>query len=388
MLPRRRHLEAIEEKLGHHPVVAIIGARQVGKTTLARQLAERWQGPVTVFDLEDPGDLARLNEPKLALEPLEGLVVIDEIQSRPDLFPLLRVLVDRPENGARFLVLGSAAPELLQQSSESLAGRILYHPLHGLNLDEVGSDTLGDLWLRGGFPRSTLAASLSESVAWRRGFVQTFLERDLPNLGVKVPPPMLRRMWSMLAHYHGQVWNASELARAFGVSSQTVRRYLDLLTATFVVRQLPPWYENLGKRQVKSPKIYIADSGMLHTLLEAPTREDLERHPKIGASWEGFALNEVMTRLGARAEECYFWAAHTGGELDLLVVRGLERRGFEFKRTDSPRSTKSMHAALKNLRLDRIDVIHPGSITFPITEHLRAVSLARIEEDIEPLAGL
>ncbi len=388
MLARHRHLAAVEEMLGHHPVVAIIGARQVGKTTLARQIVARREGPVTVFDLEDPTDLARLHQPKLALEPLEGLVVIDEVQSQPELFPLLRVLVDRPDNPARFLVLGSAAPELLQQSSESLAGRILYHPLNGLSLDEVGLDTLNDLWLRGGFPRSTLAASLQESVAWRRGFVQTFLERDLPNLGVKVPPPMLRRLWSMLAHYHGQVWNAAELARAFGVSSATVRRYLDLLTATFVVRQLQPWFENLGKRQVKSPKIYIADSGMLHTLLEVSTGAELERHPKIGASWEGFALNEVVTRLGARPEECYFWAAHTGGELDLLVVRGLERRGFEFKRTDSPRSTKSMYSALENLKLERLDVVYPGDHTFPMSGRMRAVGLSRLLEDIDPLQGL
>ena len=388
MLDRQRHLAAVEEMLGHHPVVAIIGARQVGKTTLARQLVARRSDPVTIFDLEDPNDLARLRQPKLALEHLEGLAVIDEVQSRPELFPVLRVLVDRPGNPARFLILGSASPELLQQSSESLAGRILYHQLNGLALDEVGLDALNDLWLRGGFPRSTLAASLRESVAWRRGYARTFLERDLPNLGVKIPPLMLRRFWSMLAHYHGQVWNAAELARAFGIASSTVRRYLDLLTSTFVVRQLPPWFENLGKRQVKTPKIYIVDSGMLHILLEIGTRADLERHPKIGASWEGFALHEVATRLGARTEECYFWAAHTGGELDLLVVRGLERRGFEFKRTDSPRPTRSMHSALANLGLDRIDVVYPGRHTFPMGERIRAVALSRLFEDIEPLRGL
>ena len=374
--------------LGHHPVVAIIGARQVGKTTLSRQLVGRRQGPVTVFDLEDPTDLARLRHPKLALEPLEGLVVIDEVQSRPELFPVLRVLVDRPGNPARFLILGSASPDLLQQSSESLAGRILYHELDSLKLDEVGLDFLDDLWLRGGFPRSVLAASLSESVEWRRGFVRTFLERDLPKLGVKIPALTLRRFWSMLAHYHGQIWNAAEIARAFGIASSTVRRYLDLLTSTFVVRQLPPWFENLGKRQVKTPKIYVADSGMLHTLLEVSTRDDLERHPKIGASWEGFALSEVVTRLGARTEECYFWAAHTGGELDLLVVRGQRRRGFEFKRTDSPRPTRSMHSALENLKLDQIDVVYPGQHTFAMSEKIRAVALSRLFDDIEPLGGL
>ncbi len=388
MLLRERHLTAVEEMLGHHPVVAIIGARQVGKTTLSRQLIARRQDSVTVFDLEDPNDLARLRQPKLALEPLEGLVVIDEVQSRPELFPVLRVLVDRPDNPARFLILGSASPDLLQQSSESLAGRILYYELGGLRLDEVGADALDDLWLRGGFPRSALAASLSESVTWRRGFVRTFLERDLPNLGVKIPPLTLRRFWSMLAHYHGQLWNAAEIARAFGVASTSVRRYLDLLTSTFVVRQLPPWFENLGKRQVKTSKIYIADSGVLHTLFEIGTREDLERHPKIGASWEGFALHEVVTRLGARTEECYFWAAHTGGELDLLVIRGQRRRGFEFKRTDSPRPTRSMRSALDNLKLDRIDVVYPGRHTFAMDERIRALALSRLFEDLEPLGGL
>ncbi len=388
MLTRERHLAAVEEMLGHHPVVAIIGARQVGKTTLSRQLIAQHTEPVTVFDLEDPNDLARLRQPKLALEPLAGLVVIDEVQTHPELFPVLRVLVDRPDNPARFLILGSASPDLLQQSSESLAGRILYHELDGLTLDEVGLERLDELWLRGGFPRSTLAASLAESAAWRRGFVRTFLERDLPRLGVKIPPLTLRRFWSMLAHYHGQTWNGTELARAFAIAGSTVRRYLDLLTSTFVVRQLPPWYENLGKRQVKAPKVYIADSGLLHTLLEIGSRDDLERHPKIGASWEGFALHEVVTRLGARTEECYFWAVHTGGELDLLVVRGQRRRGFEFKRSDSPRTTRSMHSALENLKLDRIDVIHPGRHTFPLGERIRAVALSRLFEDLEPLGGL
>ncbi len=388
MLIRERHLTAVEEMLSHHPVAAIVGARQVGKTTLSRQLIARQRRPVTVFDLEDPGDLARLHQPKLALESLEGLVVIDEVQSQPELFPILRVLVDRPDNPARFLILGSASPDLLQQSSESLAGRILYHELGGLNLDETGIDSLHDLWLRGGFPRSILADSLTESVRWRRGFVRTFLERDLPNLGVRIPPLTLRRFWSMLAHYHGQVWNAAEIARAFGIGSSTVRRYMDLLTSTFVVRQLPPWFENLGKRQVKTPKIYIADSGLLHTLFEISTRDDLERHPKIGASWEGFALNEVVTRLGARSEECYFWAVHTGGELDLLIVRGQHRRGFEFKRTDSPRPTRAMHSALESLKLDRIDVVHPGQHTFAMNEKMRAVALSRLFEDLEPLKGL
>jgi hypothetical protein len=366
-------------------VVAILGARQVGKTTLARELARRGPGDATHFDLEDPEDLRRLEDAKLALRDLRGLVVIDEVQRRPDLFPVLRVLADRPEHPARFLVLGSASPDLLEQSSESLAGRIVYHELGGFALDEVGPGALPTLWLRGGFPRSYLSGTDAESMEWRRAFVRTFLERDLPQLGVRIPAPTLHRFWSMLAHYHAQTWNGSELARALDVSQPTVRRYLDLLTAALVVSQLAPWHENIGKRQVKAPKVYIRDSGLLHALLALATRADLERHPKVGASWEGFALAEVVTRLGALPEECFFWATHSGAELDLLVIRGSLRFGFELKRTTTPRLTASMRSALADLRLDRLDVIHAGERTFPIAERARAVPLQRIWEDLEPL---
>jgi predicted AAA+ superfamily ATPase len=313
-------------------------------------------------------------------------VVFDEVQRRPDLFPILRVLADRPELPARFLVLGSAGPDLLRQTSESLAGRIFYHELEGLALDEVGVDALGQLWLRGGLPRSFLAGSDADSNEWRQGFIRTFLERDLVELGIRIPSLTLRRFWTMIAHYHGQVWNGSEFARAFGVAGTTVARYLDILSAALVVRQLPPWYENLQKRQVRSPKVYIADSGVLHSLLNLGTRFDLEGHVKVGASWEGFGIAEVANRLGARAEECFFWATHAGAELDLLVVRGRRRLGFEFKYSDAPRPTRSMYSALADLQLDRLDVVHAGEHTYPLAEGIRALALSRLWTDLEPLA--
>jgi predicted AAA+ superfamily ATPase len=385
MIQRTRHLRRVEHLLAHHPVVALLGARQVGKTTLARQIMARGEEPATRFDLEDPDDLARLDEPKLALAHLEGLVVIDEVQRRPELFPILRVLVDRPSSKARFLILGSASPGLLRQSSETLAGRIVHHELDGLALDEVGRDQADDLWLRGGFPRSFLASSIEDSADWRRAFIRTFLERDIQELGIQIPGTTLDRFWTMLAHYHGQLWNGAELARAFGVAATTVRRYLDLLTGALVVRQLAPWHENLSKRQVRSPKVYVADTGLLHTLLGIETRESLERHPKVGASWESFMLREAVLRVGARPEECFFWATHAGAELDLLVVRGQRRLGFEIKRTTAPSVTRSMHAARESLRLDRLDLIHAGEHTFPLAPNIRAVGAARLREDIEAL---
>ncbi len=366
-------------------MVGLLGARQTGKTTLAQALIEgRDRGSVR-FDLEDPDDLARLTEPKLALGRLEGLVVIDEVQRRPDLFPVLRVLVDRPGSLARFLILGSASPDLLRQGSESLAGRIAFHQLAGFALDEVGTNACDRLWLRGGFPRSFLAVSDGESAQWLRSFVQTFIERDLPQLGSQVPALTLHRFWRMLAHHHAQVWNGAEIGRALGVSGSTVRRYLDLLAGALVVRLLPPWHENLAKRQVKAPKVYIADTGLLHSLLGIETRDELDSHPKVGASWEGLVLNELVTHLGARSDECFFWATHAGAELDLLVVRGRRRLGFEIKRTSSPSTTRSMHAAMEALRLERLDVIHAGDHTFQLREGLRAVAFEHLTENVEPL---
>jgi uncharacterized protein len=385
MIERTRELKSISELLRRYRIVGLIGARQVGKTTLARNFASKVKGATTFFDLENPEDVARLRDPMLALKSLKGLVVMDEVQRLPDLFPVLRVLVDRPRSGVRFLVLGSASPALLRQTSETLAGRIVYHELGGLALDEVGTDNQSRLWLRGGLPPSYLAKSLRVSAEWRRSFIRTFLERDLPQLGIGVQASTLHRFWSMLAHYHGQIWNSSEFARSFGVADTTVRNYLDLLTSALVVRQLPPWHENMAKRQVKAPKVYIADSGVLHALFNLETMDDLEKHPKVGASWEGFVLCQVIRQLGARTEECFFWATHGGAELDLLVIRGHNRLGFEIKRTSAPDLTPSMRNALSDLNLQRLDVIHAGDQTFPMHEKVRAVSLVRLLQDLPPL---
>jgi predicted AAA+ superfamily ATPase len=384
VIARSRHERQVTALLGRHRVVAILGPRQVGKSTLAHRVAAARTAPSAFFDLEDPRDLARMADPMLALEPLRGLVVLDEIQRRPDLFPVLRVLADRRPLRARFLVLGSASPELLRQASESLAGRIAYHELAGFTLEETGVRRSDRLWLRGGFPLSFLAKTDAASAEWRREFVRAYLERDVPQLGIAVPAPTLRRLWTMVAHYHGQLWNASEFGRAFGVADTTVRRYLDALTGTFVVRQLQPWHANVGKRQVKAPKLYVADSGLLHTLLDLDTAIDLERHPKVGASWEGFAMTQVVARLAARPEQCYFWRTHNGAELDLLVVRGRERLGFEFKRTSTPGVTPSMRSALTDLRLTRLDVVHAGHETFPLAPRVRAVALSRLLDTVAP----
>jgi predicted AAA+ superfamily ATPase len=360
----------------------MLGARQVGKTTLARELVARYGGSSTYLDLEDPEAFARLEEPKLALEPLRGLVVLDEIQRRPELFPVLRVLADRPRTPARFVVLGSASPGLLRQASESLAGRIVYHELEGLSLDEVGEDRSQLLWRRGGFPPAFLAPSEEGSSAWRREFIRAFLERDIPQLGIRVPAVTLNRFWRMLAHYHGQLWNGVELARAFGVAHTTVRHYLDILTGALVIRQLLPWHENIGKRQVKAPKVYLADSGLLHTLLGLQSQEDLEGHPKVGASWEGFVLKEIIRHLGAQKEECFFWATHAGAELGLLVIRGRTRLGFEINRTAAPRVTPSMRSALHSLGLERLTVIHAGDHAFPLAERIEAIPLAELRQRV------
>jgi predicted AAA+ superfamily ATPase len=362
-------------------VVAILGPRQIGKTTLARELARTWRGAATTFDLEDPRDVARLDDPITALGPLRGLVVIDEIQRRADLFPVLRVLADRGRSPARFLLLGSASPGLLRQSSESLAGRIAYVELPGFGLADVGA-RWPRLWLRGGYPRPYLARTDEDSLRWRRDLIRTYVEQDLPQLGITIGAGTLRRFWTMLAHYHAQIWNGAELARAFGIAESTVKRYLDLLVNTFMVRVLPPWSENIGKRVVKTPKVYIADPGLLHALLDIPGARALGGHPKVGASFEGFALQEVVRALRARPEQCYFWATHQGAELDLLVVQGRRRRGFEFKRTDAPAATKSMHLAIHDLSLDSIDVIHTGDATYPLGKGIRALSISRVNAEL------
>lgn len=383
MIDRSAEQDRVVRLLGVNRVVLLAGARQVGKTTLSRSIAKRWAGPTAFFDLEDPADRARLAEPILALEPLRGLVVLDEIQHVPDLFMPLRVLADRKR--ARYLVLGSASGDLLRQTSESLAGRIAFHELGPLALDEVGAAAAGRLWLRGGFPMSYLSRSLEASTRWRRDFIRTFLQRDIPGLGLRIPASTLERFWSMLAHVHGQTLNWSELGRAMAVSDMTVRHYLDVLSATFMVRLLPPWHANVSKRQVKAPKVYIRDSGLVHALLGITRQHDLERHPKVGASWEGFCIEALIRRLGAAPHEAFFWGTHAGAELDLLVVRGTRKRGFEIKRTTAPALTPSMRIALSDLELDSLDVIHAGHETFPLARRVRAVALERMLLDVAPM---
>lgn len=382
MIKRRKERAELKGLLHRHRIVGMIGARQVGKSTLAHDYLETVQGATHTFDLESPDDVARLTDPMLALKDLRGVVVVDEVQRCPDLFPVLRVLADRRPNPARFLILGSASPELLRQSSETLAGRIFYHELGGFSLDEVKGGNADKLWVRGGLPRSFLARSKRESFEWRTGYVRTFLERDLPQLGITVSAATMRRFWTMLAHYHGQTWNSSELARSFGVADTTVRAYLDHLTSALVVRQVQPWHENMSKRQVKSPKVYISDSGILHALLNLHDRLDIDAHPKCGASWEGFVMDQTIRHLGARPEECFFWATHAGAELDLLIVRGRERTGFEVKRTTAPKITPSMRHALDDLKLTELIVLHAGDHTFPLSKKIRAVSMHRILEDL------
>ena len=371
MIDRQTDRRLVSRALARSRVVALLGPRQCGKTTLAREFVDP-ESP-NYFDLEDPVGLARLAEPETALRTLRGIVVIDEVQRRPDLFPLLRVLADRRPLPARFLILGSASPELIRHSSETLAGRVETVPLEGFRLADVGAARLERHWLRGGFPLAFTARSEAGSVAWRRQFLQTFLERDIPQLGVRVPAAALRRFWNMLAHHHGQLWHAAELARALGVGEPAVRRYLDLLTGVFMVRQLPPWFENLGKRQVKSPKVYVRDSGLLHVFLGVATKRELEMHPKIGASWEGYAVEEVLKAVAP--DDAYFWATHQGAELDLLLFKGGQRIGVECKRADSPSLTQSMRIAAADLRLDHLHVVYPGTRRYSLAQGIDVVPL-------------
>ncbi|MGQ0630982.1 MAG: ATP-binding protein [Sporichthyaceae bacterium] len=377
MLPRQRHLEICRDLLASEPAVAILGARQVGKTTLAKQIAATWDGQTHYFDLESPSALARLADPELALSNLDGLIVLDEVHRRPEISSVLRVLIDTHPN-QRYLMLGSASPHLLRQSSETLAGRIAFHDLTPFTLDEVGAAALDDLWVRGGFPRSFTAPDPATSFRRRLDFIRTFVERDLPSLGSQIPPLVTERFWRMLAHTHAQVWNSSRFASSFGVSDTTVRRYLDLLTGAMAVTQLQPWHENVGKRQVRAPKIYLSDSGVLHALLDLQDRAAIESHPILGASWEGFVIAQLAASTGTRPQQRFFWATHAGAELDLLIVRGTERIGFEIKRTSAPRMTASLRSAMETLRLDRAYVIYAGEHAFPMAERIEAVPAAHI----------
>lgn len=374
MIERSRWLREIRTALKRSRVTALVGPRQSGKTTLARQILP--PDSKAYFDLEDPRSLARLAEPMTALEPLKGTVIIDEVQRSPDLFPVLRVLADRRPPPARFLILGSATPDLLRQSAESLAGRLEVITLSPFGIEELGPHAFPRHWRRGGFPPSFLARSEKNSFIWREQFLRTLLERDLPQLGITVPAATLFRFWTMLAHYHGSVWNAAEPARSLGLSQPTVRRYLDLLTGLYMVRQLQPWHENLQKRQVKAPKVYLRDSGLLHTLLDVRTDRQMLSHLKVGASWEGYVIEEVLKTV--RPDASFFWATHTGAELDLLLFKGGRRYGVEIKFQDAPRLTPSMRIAMEDLHLERLTVLYPGDLRYELAERVTVVPLAEI----------
>ena len=362
MVDRADCLHRLRAATARAPITALLGPRQCGKTTLARQFASTHGA--AIFDLESEPDVRRLSNPEMVLGALEGLVVLDEIQRMPQLFTTLRVLADRPDGRSRFLILGSVSPDLVRGVSESLAGRVEFIELTGFDLAETGASAWRRLWLRGGLPRSYLAASDDDSIVWRDGFVRTFLERDIPQLGITIPAAAMRRFWTMLAHWHGQTWNASELGRAIAASDKTVRRYLDLLTGTYMVRQLQPWFENVAKRQVKAPKVYLRDTGLLHALLGLPDEAALLGHPRAGASWEGFAIEQILAALGR--SDAWFWGAHGGGELDLLVIERGRRIGFEVKFNEAPRVTAAMRSVGETLGLDHLFVVCPTPHAYPV----------------------
>lgn len=376
MIDRPLYLAHLATAVGRSPITALLGPRQAGKTTLARLFAHGREA--IFFDLESQPDLRRLQNPELALSGLTGLVVIDEIQAMPELFNVLRVLVDRPQNQARYLILGSTSPDIIKNTSQTLAGRVEFIELAPFDLAEVGAPNWQKLWVRGGFPRAFLAESDGDSAAWREGFIRTFLERDIPQLGIRIPPPAMRRFWTMLAHYHGQTWNASELAGAMGLSDKTVRSYLDVLTGAFMVRQLLPWYANIGKRQVKAPKVYLRDPGLLHTLLDLGDWHTLLAHPRVGASWEGFAIEQVLQAI--RPAEAYFWATHGGAELDLLFFWHGRRYGVEVKFSEAPSVTRSMRIALADLDLDHLWIVHPGPHTYAVEEKITAWAISDLPD--------
>ncbi len=374
MTPRPRYLEMLDTAIERSPITALLGPRQCGKTTLARMFGQGKKA--AFFDLESQPDQQRLQNPELVLGDLSGLIVLDEIQVLPELFNALRVLADRGDNHCRFLILGSASPQLVKDVSETLAGRVEFIELAGFDLEEVHSGDWERLWLRGGFPRAFLATSDEDSMAWREGFIRAFLERDIPQLGITIPAAAMRRFWTMLSHYHGQTWNAAVLARSMGLSDKTVRSYLDILTGTYIVRQLQPWYENISKRQVKAPKIYLRDSGLLHSLLGLPDRHTLLGHPRLGASWEGFAIEQILRVF--EPAEAYFWATHSGAELDLFFLHRGRRLGFEVKFREAPKITRSMKIVCRDLQLDHLWVVHPGPNHYPVDKNITMIPLAEL----------
>jgi len=376
MIERPNYLDQISIAIRRSPIIAILGPRQCGKTTLARMFGSGKRAEY--FDLESQPDLQRLQNPELVLGSLVGIVILDEIQRMPGLFSTLRVLVDRPDFEARFLILGSASPDLVKNVSETLAGRVEFIELSGFDIRETGADSWQTLWFRGGFPRSFLANSDDDSLAWREGFIRTFLERDIPQLGITIPSTAMRRFWTMLAHYHGQIWNASELARSMGLTGKSVRAYLDILSGTFMVRQLQPWYENISKRQVKSPKIYLMDSGILHALINIVDNRTLFGHPRVGASWEGYALHQFIQIV--KPSQAFFWSTYSGAELDLIFLHRGHRYGVEFKFSEAPKITKSMRIAVKDLALRHLWVIYPGQHSYPVDEQISVWPLQLISE--------
>jgi len=376
VLARSRFLRKLETATGRSPITALLGPRQCGKTTLARTFGQGKKA--TYFDLESHPDRQRLQNPEFVLGGVEGLVVLDEVQVLPDVFSALRVIVDRPDTACRFLILGSASPHMVKAVSETLAGRVEFIELSGFDLTEVGSTDWEQLWLRGGFPRAFLATSDEDSLAWREGFIRTFLERDIPQLGITIPAAAMRRFWTMLSYSHGQIWNASDLARSLGLSDKTVRSYLDILTGTFMVRQLQPWFENVGKRQVKSPKIYLRDSGLLHSLLGLPDRHTLLGHARLGASWEGFAVEQILRVF--EPCEAFFWATHSGAEIDLFLIHKGQRLGFEVKFSEAPTITRSMRIAQQDLRLSQLWVVHPGRHRYSVDQGLTVIPLAELQQ--------
>ncbi len=372
-------LRHVPSALRRSHIVSLIAQRQCGKTTLARHLMDI--SSVKYFDLEDPASIARLNEPMTALHNLKGLVVIDEIQRRPELFPVLRVLADRAPLPARFLILGSASPDLMRQSSESLAGRVETITMSGFSLTEVGKPAYARHWLRGGFPPSFLARNETDSLSWRKNFIQTFLERDLPQWGFGIPASALLRFWTMLAHYHGQTWNAADPARSLGLSEPTVRRYLDILTGVFMMRQLQPWHANLKKRQVKSPKIYFRDTGLLHQLIGIRSEKELLNHPKSGASWEGYVIEEVIKAI--EPDEIYYWATHNGAEIDLVIIKNGRMLGVECKRMDAPGLSPSIRTALEDLKLEQIAIVYPGTKRYSLSNTVKVIPLEAVADGMQ-----
>jgi predicted AAA+ superfamily ATPase len=383
LIERKGYVAQVQKALSRSAVVALMGPRQCGKTTLARMIFEDTPGRQAgaYFDLESQIDLRRLANPELVLGSFSGLVVIDEVQTLPELFPVLRVLADRPDNPCRFLILGSASPHVIRHVSESLAGRVEFVEMAGFDLTELGAEAWRSLWGRGGFPRSYLAASDEDSAAWRENFIRTFLTRDIPQLGIQIAAAAMRRFWTMLSHYHGQIWNASRVAGALGLSDKTVRSYLDLLTETYMLRQLQAWHENLSKRQVKSPKIYFRDTGLLHSLLGLLDFQAILGHPQVGASWEGFALEQVLRII--RPPAAYFWATYSGAELDLFFIANGRRYGVECKFTEAPQPTKSMMVALESLQLDKLLIVYPGDKAWPVSERISVCPILQVPELLE-----